>query len=89
VVSTATRPEGVRWPLAPLLAASGLSRRDLAAEVGITPRSVARAAAEGLSDRSADRWAIRLGFHPLTVWGWDWVTAGLNADTLTVDQGAA
>jgi hypothetical protein len=26
-----------------------------------------------MTDRQADEWAIRLGLHPLLVWGWAWI----------------
>ena len=68
--------EGRRWALRPLLDACGLSGpAGLAAELGISRDNVTAAGRRGLSDRQADEWAIRVGLHPLLVWGWDWVTA--------------
>lgn len=84
-----SREPAVRWPLQPLLEASGLSRRDLATHLDVTLRTITRAAADGLSDRTADRWAITIGLHPLHVWGWDWIDAALPTDTVEADEGAA
>jgi hypothetical protein len=67
--------EGRRWPLQPLLDACGLTSAVLAAHLHVGGNAVTLAARSGLSDRQADRWAIRLGFHPLLVWGWAWVDA--------------
>jgi len=74
-VVTVARAAGTRWPLQPLLDACQLSHRDLAGHVGAGRHTVAVAATRGLSDDQADRWAIRLGFHPLIVWGWSWIDA--------------
>jgi hypothetical protein len=68
--------EGRRWALRPLLDACGLTGpAGLAAELGISSDSIAAAGRRGLSDCQADEWAIRVGLHPLLVWGWDWITA--------------
>jgi hypothetical protein len=68
--------EARRWALRPLLSACGLaSPAGLAAELGISRDNVTAAGRRGLSDRQADEWAIRVGLHPVLVWGWDWVTA--------------
>jgi hypothetical protein len=41
--------------------------------------AVSRAARDGLNDTQADDWAIRAGYHPANVWGWDaWAAAGLD-----------
>lgn len=66
-----------RWPLQPLLDAARLTATGLACELTIAGNEITRAALHGLSDIQADRWAIRLGFHPVLVWGWDWVDDGL------------
>lgn len=29
----------------------------------------------------ADRWAIRYGFHPFEIWGWDFYKGAINADS--------
>jgi hypothetical protein len=55
-----------RWPLEPLAALMG-GRPGLTAR-GIDTRQITRAEADGLSDLLADRWAVRCGLHPYTVW---------------------
>lgn len=75
---------GPRWPLAPLLEASGLNRLWLAHHVRVSGETLKRAERDGLTDTEADRWATRLGFHPSAVWGWDWITAGLEHRPATV-----
>jgi hypothetical protein len=67
------------WPLRPLLEASGLTASRLAAELSLSGTAVRTAARRGLSDRQADEWAIRLGLHPLLVWGWAWIDAAGSA----------
>jgi Bacterial regulatory proteins, gntR family len=64
---------GRGWPLAPLLGACGLSASALARRLGVGGAVVSAAARRGLTDRQADEWAIRLGFHPMLVWGWAWI----------------
>jgi hypothetical protein len=61
------------WPLQPLLDASGLTRSRLAVELGLSGVTLRTASQRGLNDRQADQWAIRLGLHPLSVWGWAWI----------------
>lgn len=29
----------------------------------------------------ADKWAIRLGFHPFEIWGWDFYQGAMDADS--------
>ena len=66
--------EGRRWALRPLLDACGLSSpAGLAAELGLSRDHVTAAGRRGLSDSLADEWAIRVGLHPVLVWGWAWV----------------
>jgi hypothetical protein len=57
------------------LDASGLTGRGLARHLSVDPRKVPIARRDGLSDTQADTWAIRLGRHPLIVWGWAWIEA--------------
>jgi hypothetical protein len=72
--TTATTEADVAgWPLQPLLDASGLTRTALAARLGVSGSTVLAASQRGLTDRQADEWAIRLGTHPLLVWGWAWI----------------
>lgn len=85
---TVTAPEaatgdGRRWALQPLLDATGHTRSTLAAEVRASTATLARAARTDLSDRQADQWAIRLGVHPLSVWGWAWVDAATHTTPTT------
>ena len=61
-----------RYPVQPLLDAAGIRGADWAAEtafrLGISRRQVHRCVAQGLSWTQADRFACRLGHHPLNVW---------------------
>jgi hypothetical protein len=71
--------EELGWPLQPLLDACGLTATAMSRQLGIGGATVSRAARHGLSDRQADEWAIRLGFHPLMVWGWAWLDLAAQA----------
>lgn len=87
----ADRPagQGRRWPFQPLLDATRLTATELAVELAINGSEITRAALHGLSDLQADRWAIRLGFHPVLVWGWDWIDdalASASPRTLLADD---
>jgi hypothetical protein len=55
------------------LDACGLSASALARQLGVTGAPISTAARRGLSDAKADEWAIRLGLHPMLVWGWAWI----------------
>lgn len=57
-----------RYPLRPLLSASGLSYDDARRRVGASGSDWARAMREGLSEAKADRWAVRLGRLAYEVW---------------------
>jgi hypothetical protein len=79
-----------RWPLADLhalVASRYQTHSALARAIGIQTTIVDRAAERGLlSDAQADRWAVRLGYHPMSVWGWAWIDAALevfDGDTTT------
>ena len=78
-VTVGALPE-LRWPLQPLLDACGLTAEALACRVGASGTSVRAAARDGLNDLQADAWAIRLGTHPLIVWGWAWIDDGDRAE---------
>jgi hypothetical protein len=79
----------LRWPLHPLLeACTHAAGRDprravltpggFARWFGISGSAVLAAARDGLSDRQADQWATRAGYHPASIWGWDaWAGAAL------------
>jgi hypothetical protein len=69
-----------RWPLRPLLDVCEVTIGELALEVGVSRDVVAIAARRGLTDAQADEWAIRVGFHPLLVWGWAWIDAAGTPD---------
>lgn len=64
-------------PLAALLEAHGPHITDevLGELVGVTKSTVIRAHERGLCASDADRFACRLGLHPLSVWGDAWVDA--------------
>jgi hypothetical protein len=61
------------WPLQPLLDASDVTRTGLAKQLRLSSTVVRLADRRGLTDMQADEWAIRLGLHPLMVWGWAWI----------------
>ena len=64
-----------RWAVEPLLAIAG--RDTVASWYG--PKPIARVIrAGGLTDVQADRWATRLGYHPVEIWGQAWVDAALR-----------
>ena len=64
--------DNVRWPLAPLLAATGYPTiAALARRLGVNPRTLTRWRRRGLTDHQADRAAVTLGYHPLNIWP-DW-----------------
>ena len=65
-------PISGRWPLTALLAASGLSRNGLGRQLRLAGHTLRAASRRGLSDVQADRWAVRLGLHPVEVWGSSW-----------------
>lgn len=58
----------MRYPLAALVAASGLTEAQLARRVGLSGSTLKMARERGLVERSADRYAVRAGLHPFEVW---------------------
>lgn len=56
------------WNPAALIEASGMTLRALARRLDIDPAQLCRP----LTDRQADRYATRLGMHPVSVWGTTW-----------------
>jgi hypothetical protein len=71
-------PSGHGWALQPLLDTCGLTRSRLAAKLGVSGATLRTASRRGLTERQADDWAIRLGLHPLMVWGWSWIEEAAN-----------
>jgi hypothetical protein len=67
------------WPLQPLLDASGLTASRLSLTLGLSGTTVRLARRRGLTDAQADEWSIRLGLHPLLVWGWAWIEEANSA----------
>ena len=72
IVAGRAAPVSERWPLTALLAASGLSRNGLGRQLRLAGHTLRAASRRGLSDVQADRWAVRLGLHPVEVWGSSW-----------------
>lgn len=77
----------VRWPLQPLLDATGLTAYGLAHISGMNQGTIRAATAAGLTDQMADRLAVRLGWHPAMIWP-GWVDAGLTVpDRMFLEEG--
>lgn len=73
-VAVNDRPEmPTGWPLQPLLDAAGLTASRLSLTLGLSGTTIRLARGRGLTDAQADEWSIRLGLHPLLVWGWAWI----------------
>ena len=64
----------MRYPLADLLEATGLTESGLTRAVGLSGSTLVKARENGLTADAADRYATRAGFHPASVWP-DWGTA--------------
>lgn len=78
IVHSPLCPQPRRWPLTDLLTA--MARRgstNPATDLGTGGEAWTRAQLHGLTDATADRWAIKAGFHPAQVWP-GWVDAGLS-----------
>ncbi|CAB5217700.1 hypothetical protein UFOVP209_6 [uncultured Caudovirales phage] len=66
------------WPIEPLLDITGITRfTHLARAVRANGVTASSALNEGLTDRQADNWAIRCGYHPAEIWP-EWFEKGLN-----------
>ena len=53
------------------------SLHQLARQVRVDVALVSRLGSSGLSSWQSDRWAIRLGVHPVQIWPeWCWIWAG-------------
>jgi len=72
-----------RFPFADLEARLGESpTRVIAAQLGVTARTVWRWRRTGLTDRQADRAAIAAGWHPGAIWDTWWTTNPTTTDLL-------
>lgn len=67
----------MRWPLQPLLDATGQTPYGIAHATGVSQGMIRDAVTSGLSDNLADKIAIRLGWHPAMIWP-EWADAGLS-----------
>ena len=89
-----------RYPLQPLAQALGITLdqlgghqpdnppagyTELAERLGITRQWVHHLSHHGLTDRSADRYAITTGHHPADIWDNWWDGADSDADWYTDD----
>ncbi|MEJ7765022.1 MAG: WhiB family transcriptional regulator [Acidimicrobiales bacterium] len=61
-------PTGRPFPLAPLEAASRLSRRALARRLGVAVSTLQKASTRGITQGQAEWWAAELGLSPERVW---------------------
>ena len=69
----AARCGGPKLPFGPLDVVLGeQSERATAALLGVAPRTVTRWRLDGLTWAQADELAVRIGLHPLEVWGTAW-----------------
>ena len=60
---------GHYWPLQALFEAAGTTEFvELSVRTGIPARTLHRSTDRGLTDSTADRAAIGLGLHPITIW---------------------
>lgn len=57
-----------RYPLRPLLKAMDLTLQEAAVQLGISGATRNRLRDEGLTEKQADRYAVRAGLHPWTLW---------------------
>jgi hypothetical protein len=57
------------WPIQPLFEAAGTDKfGELSIRTRIPARTLHRSFERGLTDNTADRAAIGLGLHPITIW---------------------
>jgi len=83
-------------PVAPMLSFDpiaaefpGFHALELAAHCGTTRRNIQRWKTEGLSVRCADAVAVKIGLHPLSLWGKAWIDAEDELARRETDQAAA
>ena len=82
-----TEREPRPWPLQPLLDKTRCTLHELMERCGVAGTTVTRAAERGLTDRQADWWAVRCGYHPGEVFpGW-FDSALLPGDDVFVNGG--
>lgn len=62
----------MRYALAPLVEAAGMSEAELGRTVGLSGSSLTKARRDGLIESAADRYAVRAGLVPWLVWS-DWL----------------
>lgn len=65
---TAKKPPPRRYPMAPLLALTGMSESAFARLVWLSGTTLKNAREHGFVESAADRYACRAGFHPSQVW---------------------
>lgn len=72
-----------RWPYEPLDQALGGTLAGQATLLGVHDSQLSRWREDGLTDRMADRCALRAGLHPRNVWGdaWDDVVTKARSST--------
>lgn len=67
------QPPMAKLPVERLLERVGCGPTELARRLGVNPRVVNRAqVGGGIHCWTADRWAVKLGWHPAEVWGATW-----------------
>ena len=67
----------------------GFYDTELAAHCGTTRRNIIRWKQHGLSVRCADAVAVKIGLHPLSLWGKAWMDAEDELERVTADQAEA
>jgi hypothetical protein len=67
-----------RYPPEALVAIIDEPLRSIARRLGVDPAVLCRP----LTDRQADRFAVKLGLHPGLVWGADWWRPGKGTSTV-------
>lgn len=71
------RPRGDgRFDVTVLLAKTGFTHHQLCRAVHANGKVVANAINNGASPEQADRWSVRCGWHPASVWGEQWWDGG-------------
>lgn len=64
----------MRFPIEPLIKAYNRPYREFREKVGARHTVLKRAKEQGLTIEQADKYAIKCGFHPIEIWGFDnWI----------------